>query len=397
MSGLSLFDGVETEREPYRRPSMADVRAVPWNGLRSVSTFSGCGGSSMGFRLAGWRVPVAVEFIPEAARTYRENSSAVVIEKDVRAVSGEELRAAAGLADGEELDCLEGSPPCSSFSAAGSREKGWGKTKRYSDGEQRTDDLFFEYVRLVEELRPRAFVAENVPGLIAGAAVGEYAHRITAEMGDRGYRVWAGVLNAAAFGVPQDRRRLIFIGYRRDLQIRQDLPLHPGPPSASAPVPPYSLREALADVTAQDDPTDVAESTMEGYAVGRSWHRIIEEREHGRRVLEERRHTTEEERAALEERAEDAKLYFMMTVPELDEPCPTITATGAQRGAASVTHPTECRKLTPAELKSICGFPADFRLTGSREARCERMGRAVPPPFMAGVARKVADDLLSLR
>ena len=151
---------------------------------------------------------------------------------------------------------------------------------------------------------------------------------------------------------------------------------------------------------------------MEGLAVGRTWHALREAQERGEldtmkipcqrcgdplpvhEVLK-----TSEAGLVLKARCADGeaaviiKNYFMLIVPELGEPCATVTATGALRGAASVTHPTECRKMTPAELLSVCGFPADFQLVGTREQRCERMGRAVTPPLYEAVGKRMAEYL----
>lgn len=417
----------ETDREPYRLPTMEELRAVPWNGLTAVGSFSGCGGSSTGMRMAGWRVPLAIEFVPAAAQSYRANSSAFVDERDIRKIKGEEILERIGM-DVGELDCFEGSPPCSSFSAAGSGQKDWGKTKKYSDTAQQTDDLFFEYIRLIKEMRPRSFVAENVPGLIRGAAVEAYAHEFHKLMSRHGYRVWAAVLNAAAHGAAQDRDRLIFIG------VRNDEGVWPDAPPTSAPIPAYSIQEALdlvEELRPPDHLADRLESSMEGKAVGRTWHAMHAAREAGRepdfrtlpcdrcgkamevhRVRVQRRgaeillrpaemipgDTTADivngkfAKAFCEDggKAVLTKDYFMSVLPDPDAPCPTITATGSQVGAASVMHPHECRKLTPREALIISGFPVDFELVGTREQRYERVGRAVPPPLYRGVGAHLA-------
>lgn len=402
------------ERAEYARPSMADVRAVPWNGLVAVGSFSGCGGSSLGLRLAGWRVPYAIEFIPAAADTYAANAPAAFVDRrDIRRVQAHEILARIGLKVGE-LDLFEGSPPCASFSAAGNRDKNWGEEKKYSDSKQRTDDLFWEWVRLLGGLMPRAFIAENVPGLTMGRALEEYAQKITRDLGALGYRVASKVMNSANYGVPQERRRLIFLGYRLDQGV------YPRFPEKMAEEP-FTTRQALADV----DPADpdhapfLEDSSMEKYAVGRTWHALVERgarREaHGDRdavpplenfcarcgeLLEAHEVLRRDNRArVLNARCADGedavvtKDYFMLQVPEMDRPCPTLTATGSSAGAASVTHPMECRKLTPAEAKAVCGFPADFILTGSRQQRYERMGRAVTPPLYAAVGGAIAEAL----
>lgn len=404
--------GQMTEEErprpgPYVLPTMEEVRRVPWNGLHAIGSFSGCGGSSLGMKMAGWSILSAIEFIPAAAATYRANfADTPVWERDIRQVTAEDLLEAERMEPGD-LDCFEGSPPCASFSSAGAGSKDWGKTKKYSDSEQRTDDLFFEWMRLLEGLNPRSFIAENVPGMIRGRAIEEYAYKITRMLGDLGYAVDARVLNAAWFGVPQERERLIFVGFRRDQGLRPDLGSLP-----RIPVP-HTLGQALARVTV-DDPAHVAESSMERYAVGRTWRLIAEARVRGEahpsfarlpcqrceKPLDQHRNLEATSTGAITkatcadgEKAVIAKDYFMLTVPHVDEPCPTVTATGAQAGAASVTHPTECRKMTPAELRAVCSFPDDFILTGSREQQCERMGRAVPPLMYRAVASYVAEQL----
>ena len=119
------------EKPPYAVPTMSDVARVRGtNGLRVVSTFSGCGGSCLGFEMAGFEVIWASEFVPAAREVYELNHPGVILDdRDVREVKPEDVRRAIGLRAGE-LDVLEGSPPCASFSTAGKREKGWGKVKK---------------------------------------------------------------------------------------------------------------------------------------------------------------------------------------------------------------------------------------------------------------------------
>ena len=176
--------------------------------MKAVSTFSGCGGSSLGLRQAGFDVVWANEFIPEAAATYAANSpSTILSRKDIRETTGQEILDAIGLERGE-LDLFEGSPPCASFSASGKREALWGLQKKYSDTTQRVDDLFDEWVRVAEELQPKAMLAENVVGLKNGKATG-VLKAIGNAISEMGYRVSAKVMNSSSFGVPQRRPRLL--------------------------------------------------------------------------------------------------------------------------------------------------------------------------------------------
>jgi DNA (cytosine-5)-methyltransferase 1 len=227
-----------TDKPPYRVPSMEEVRAIPWNGLTVASLFAGCGGSSMGYRMAGFRVLWVNEFVEAARVCYAANKAewTTLDGRDIRLVHPNEIirdLMAKGLT---ELDILDGSPPCASFSTAGRRQAHWGQEKKYSDTVQRTDDLFHEYVRILRGLRPRVFVAENVSGLVKGVAKG-YFLEILAALKESGYRVEARVLDAQWLGVPQQRQRVIFVGVRNDLDAA---------PAFPDPLPHrYSVRDAI--------------------------------------------------------------------------------------------------------------------------------------------------------
>jgi DNA (cytosine-5)-methyltransferase 1 len=225
-----LPGGRPQRRAAPRVPQLEEIARLPRSGLTAVSTFSGCGGSCLGLRMAGYSVAWASEFVPAAADTYRANcdSATVLDTRDIRDVQPGDILAAAQL-DVGQVDLMEGSPPCRSFSTGGKRQRGWGQVSHYSGGvEQRTDDLFFEFARLVDGVRPRVFVAENVTGLVVGTAKG-YFKRILARLAEAGYRCEARVLDASWLGVPQARRRLIIIGVRDDLAAAPCFPAPRGP------------------------------------------------------------------------------------------------------------------------------------------------------------------------
>lgn len=233
-------------KPPYRVPLMTEIEQVPVNGFTVVSTFSGCGGSCLGMRMAGFTVPWASEFVPAAQDTYRANHPHAHLDtRDIRTVQPADILGQLGIEAGE-LDIFEGSPPCASFSTAGKREAGWGQIRSYSDTKQRTDDLFFEFCRLIEGLRPRVFLAENVSGLVKGAAKG-YFKEILARMKRGGYVVEARLLDASWLGVPQARQRIFFQGIREDLAAAGHVR-----PAWPRPLPyRYTVRDALAHVIAQ--------------------------------------------------------------------------------------------------------------------------------------------------
>jgi DNA (cytosine-5)-methyltransferase 1 len=375
------------EKPAYRIRSMREIMTAPLNGYSVASTFSGCGGSSLGYRMAGFKVVYANEFIPSAQETYRANFPETFLDtRDIRTVTAEDILASAKLEAGQ-LDILDGSPPCASFSTAGKRQHGWGKVKQYSDTKQRTDDLFFEFVRILAGLRPRCFVAENVAGLVKGVGKGYFVD-ILAALKSAGYRVVARTLDAQWLGVPQTRQRLIFVGVREDLGYE---PVHPRPLPYR-----YSVRDALPWL-------DRAEITTKkgGRSTGEPAPTV---QTHGRRSTQSEltivepesdmsRYATGKEMAKLGQ-GEQSDRYFQLVRASLDQPSGTITAAGGNPGLASVAHPTECRKFSIAELRRICGFPDDFVLTGTYAQQWERLGRAVPPPMMAAIATTVRDRIL---
>jgi DNA (cytosine-5)-methyltransferase 1 len=373
-------------KPPYRVPSMTEIAAIPWNGFTAASTFSGCGGSSLGYRIAGFRVLYANEFIPAAQDSYRANAADYTFldTRDIRTVQPHDILEKIGLAPGE-LDLFDGSPPCASFSTAGKREAGWGKVKKYSDSEQRTDDLFFEFARLLRGLQPKTFVAENVSGLVKGTAKG-YFLEILRELKSCGYKVGCKVLDAQWLGVPQARQRTIFVGVRSDLSAE---PSHP------APLPyRYTIKDALPWIVSAEEDTggawgagDVTHRPSPTIRAGGVGHLYVEAES------DISKYCTGKEWGTLKE-GEQSDKYFNLVRADRDKPSPTICASHGSPGIASVTHPTERRKFSIAELKRICGFPDDFKLVGTYAQQWERCGRSVPPVMMSHIAAAVRDSIL---
>lgn len=245
----------------WQAPSMDDVRAGEDKALFThVSLFAGLGGSSTGMRLAGAHTLGINEFIDYRNDIYARNyPKCQVWNDDIRTLTGEEILRRIGLKKGE-LDVLDGSPPCSDFSTnnMGKREKQWGNEKKYSNKTQRVDDLFYEFARVLKEIQPKVFVAENVKGLTVGNAetiLGDRSKTLRSlldieeedEVSDVskfngkdetivetlracGYRVSFQVMNCAHYGIPQIRERLIFIGVRNDIADEKKLlPSFPKP------------------------------------------------------------------------------------------------------------------------------------------------------------------------
>lgn len=176
------------------------------------------GGSSMGYKLAGYEHLGGVELDERIAVIYKKNlHPKYLYNMDIRDFNElkdlpEELY---------NLDILDGSPPCSTFSMAGSREKAWGKKKRFAEGQkmQTLDDLVFVYIDTIKKLMPKCCILENVSGIVKGNGK-VYTKEIVRRLNDIGYRVQVFLLNSQKMGVPQSRDRVFFIGIRKEYKCQ---------------------------------------------------------------------------------------------------------------------------------------------------------------------------------
>lgn len=292
-----------------------------------ISTFAGCGGSSLGYHMAGFRELLAVEWEQNAADTFRLNFPHVPLyHGDIASLSVDECLRLAGVRSGE-LDVFDGSPPCQGFSTAGAREIGDARNQ-----------LFREYCRLLSGLRPRAFVMENVSGMVKGDFKLVFAEILRTLRGC-GYRVKARLLNAQFFGVPQSRERMIFVGVREDIGVE---PSHPE--GWSEPISLVAGLAGLAGLAAVREgfgPTRLSGVRNEQFA--NKW------------------------RSAL-------------------LPCCTIVKT--RPPILGFENDTQ-REMTPQECQRVGSFPDRFSFVGRPSKAIERIGNSVPPLLMRSIARHV--------
>jgi DNA (cytosine-5)-methyltransferase 1 len=352
-----------TEKPPYIIPTMAEIARMPLNGYEAISSFSGAGGSSLGYRMAGFKVLWANEFVKAAQDTYKANFKDTFLDhRDIRTITVEDLLATIEREPGQ-IDLFDGSPPCAAFSMSGKRSKQWSQVRKYSDTKQRVDDLFFEYARILKGVQPRVFVAENVQGLVRGVAKGMFKE-IIRELKKCGYNVKAKVLYASWLGVPTTRPRIFFIGVRNDLGLE---PVFPRPLAYQ-----YTLRDAIPWLDLPDEHPDAPSHegepiSMAPYKVGKRWDNLAV--------------------------GEQDKVRFNLVRCDPDKPVQTVTQRN-DATCASVTHPFIKRKFSIAELKRISSFPDDFILTGDFKKQSERLGRAVPPLVMKAIAGTIATEIL---
>lgn len=193
------------------------AKGIKHHGCKVFGTFICGGGSTMGYKLAGYDHLGGVELDPKVAAIYKANHNPKYLYvEDIRDFNKRKDLPT----ELYQLDLLDGSPPCSTFSTAGSREKAWGKEKHFAEGQklQRLDDLVFVYCDTIAKLKPKVCLLENVSGLVKGNGK-VYAKEICKRITEIGYRVQVFLLNASTMGVPQRRERIFFIGLRNDFNL----------------------------------------------------------------------------------------------------------------------------------------------------------------------------------
>ena len=340
----------------YKIPLVRDITKNKNYEFKVISLFAGGGGSSTGYRMAGGKVLVANEFIPEAIKTYQKNwPDTPVMPDDIRSLPVSALLDKAEV-DSCEIDILDGSPPCSAFSASGKGNKGWGKTKKYSDKKQeKVEDLFFEYIRILKGVKPKTFVAENVAGLTKGNSKG-YFNEIIRGLRSAGYHVECKVLNSKWLGVPQSRNRVIFIGIRNDLFSSDQIGrLHPKPFSQVV-----TLGDAFKGLNNSN--RDLEDARLDRFSIYEYLKQL--------------------------KRGENHKKRFNLVKTSENKPAPCITATSPLTGAGAACH-WDNRAFTVPELKRIMSLPDDYCITGTTKKQHERIGRMVPPLMIKAILMEI--------
>jgi DNA (cytosine-5)-methyltransferase 1 len=309
-----------------------------------ISTFAGAGGSSLGYSMAGYRELLAVEWDDNAVETFKLNFPGVpVYHGDIAQLSVDECLSMAGIEPGQ-LDILDGSPPCQGFSTAG---------KRIMDDPR--NQLFREYVRLLQGLRPKVFVMENVSGMVKGKMKLVFVE-ILKELKASGYQVSARLLNAMYFHVPQSRERMIFIGVRDDLGI---VPTHPRAESK-----PVTVGEAW-DGVAEEAPPRLSPKLASIVPLVPVWG----------------------------DGGDVCGSFFSTKRLSFSHPSRTLIK-GNVGTRACYIHPAEDRAITGHEVKRVGSFPDEYQTIGNYKMLMERIGNSVPPLFMEAIARHVRRAIL---
>lgn len=328
---------------------LEDLNSRPKNGCKVFSCFSCGGGSSMGYKLAGYQVIGNCEIDPEMMKLYKANNhpkfSYLMDIRDFVKIPDEEIPD-----ELKDIDVLDGSPPCSVFSMAGSREDGWNVEKTFREGQakQRLDDLFLFFIEVAKKLKPKVVIAENVKGLITGNAKG-WVNLIVKAFNDAGYDVQIFLFNASRMGVPQKRERVFFIAHRKDLPFKK-LSMN----FDSLPIPFAKVREPYGKAFSSDNMAS----------------RLMKYRNPTDRCLQD-----------INKRVRKTGSGFTSPINHDDEPVQTITAGGY------CFRMCDGLLMTDKDIISCQTFPQDYDfMNQSVQYVC---GMSVPPVMMAKIAEQV--------
>tara|TARA_Y100001963_G_scaffold133240_1_gene192675 strand:- start:896 stop:1981 length:1086 start_codon:yes stop_codon:yes gene_type:complete len=333
---------------------LSDLNKVQKNGFKVFSCFHCGGGSSMGYKLAGYEVLGGIEIDEEMMALYRANHNSkysyLMGVEEFNKIPEEKIPK-----ELFDLDILDGSPPCSVFSMAGAREKKWGKETYFKEGQeiQKLDDLFYHFIKVGEKLQPKVIVAENVKGLLLGNARG-YVKEIFQDFKNAGYICQLFLFNASKMGVPQSRERVFFIAQRKDLNLP---PLKP-----RFEEDPISIGQAISGIK---DHKKIRKSS-------KSYNNLWDKAKVG--DIFKKHHPKGH--------------CWNGTKVNPRKPSPTVTAWPL------LYHWKEKRLLSQAEIARIQTFPEDYNFLESEPSYA--MGMSVPPFMTQKVAETIKDQWLSV-
>ncbi len=364
--GYKMSDKIKIKkinRFDYKLENFRDVKSVtPKKKYKVLETFAGAGGLALGLEKAGLTSVGALELDKNAAQTLRDNRPEWnVIENDISLVADQGIQQ---YIDDTEVDILSGGYPCQSFSYAGKRE-GLADTR---------GTLFYPYSKILSELKPKIFIAENVKGLV-NHDEGRTLETMIEVFESNGYKVCWNVLNAWNYDVAQKRERIVIIGIRQDLIDKEKKPFAYPKAQEYKPV----LRDVLKDVpeSAGTEYSEKKKQVMKLVPPGGSWVDLPEQ---------------------------VAKDYMgaswfsgggkrgMARRLSWDEPSLTLTTSPSQKQTERA-HPDDTRPFTTREYARIQSFPDEWNFSGGTGAIYKQIGNAVPVNLAEYVGKAVVDYL----
>lgn len=353
--------------------------------LNVIDLFCGCGGFSKGFAEAGYNVRFGIDMWKDATITYQHNfPNAAVLNEDITKITGKDILELANMST-DEVDVIIGGPPCQGFSVSG---------KRMIDDER--NKLYKSYVQIVSELKPKVFVMENVPGLIR-LFKGQVGEQVIEDFSSIGYTVQKKILSADNYGVPQQRKRVFFVGVRNDLVEKGMEYSYPSAiTGAGTDTPAWTTKDAISDLDFIPDDRVMGEDIPYQIEPQNAYQQFM--REGSRSVLNHsvtlHSDRTKEIIAMVpdggnykdlpEELRSTRKVHIAWTRMDSNRPCFTIDT-----GHNHHFHYKENRVPTVRESARIQSFPDAFEFIGIKTSQLKQVGNAVPPLLAKAVGESI--------
>lgn len=299
--------------------------------MKVVSLFSGAGGLDLGFTMAGHEVIWANDIYSDAVETYKRNLDEHIVCGDISEIDASSI---------PDSDIIIGGFPCQGFSVA--------NMKRHESDER--NSLYKQLVRIIDQKKPKFFLAENVKGL-TNLSGGKVFQMILKDFRELGYSVDYRILNAADYGVPQTRMRVIIVGVRSDIKFEYNFPSPTHNKDGTNGLHKWmSVSEAMAPIPDPDLPNNLPNHVYSKYKLtftGYLGHRALDP----------------------------------------DKPAPTVTARGDNRGGVVILpHPNGQRRMSCRELAAVQSFPLTFEFFGNMSSVYRQIGNAVPPILAKSIA-----------
>ena len=398
----------------YKRYTLADLeKSASQKKFNVVSFFAGGGGSSCGYKLAGGDVICVNEFQQIHADAYSANfPDTPVIVDDIRKLSGEQIREKIG---DVEIDILDGSPPCPPFSMSGTKQKGWGKEKiAYGWKQKNIEDLTFDQIRLVGELKPKVAICENVKGLTMDYAR-EYLQMMISGFEEKGYTTDFQVLNAWEYGVPQKRQRVFIVSVRNDIATKVaniltgKIKIFPLPEAKDkgndkkiVDDPRPTIEDAIRDI--QDDPKNKsqAKELCDAMKKGAKYKWLKRLQKNPDRVVSVGddvvgpwyKKWIAHRKARGKELPEAKHSFYQSRRVPWNQASHTLSEQGLMTSLAVHLHPEEDRVYTTYEAARLMTLPDDYIQTGSLNDKLARIGLMVAPMCMKYLADSIYENVL---
>lgn len=359
-----------------------NVRKMRDNKLIAIDLFCGCGGFSYGFQQAGFDMALGIDMWKDATITYKHNfPHARVINEDITTVDANEIFKQVNC---DEIDVIIGGPPCQGFSVSG---------KRMIDDPR--NKLYKSFVSLVNEIRPKVFVMENVPGLIRLFG-GKVKEEVLSDFSNIGYRVKVQQLSSDDYGVPQQRKRVFFVGISENYFSDDVEFTFPKPTHGNDLKKVVTCKEAISDLDFVPDDVSMGEDIDYRLTAGNEYQELMRK---GSKSIKNHSITIHKEQTKQiiamvpdggnykdlpKELQGTRRVNIAWTRMNSEKPCFTIDT-----GHNHHFHYKENRVPTVRESARIQSFPDKFEFIGIKTSQLKQVGNAVPPLMAEAIAREV--------